>query len=42
MPLELLRDTQMERLRATLRNAYQKRAVLPQKLDELGVPRPTT
>ena len=37
MPVELLRDTQMERLRATLRNATDNVPFYRRKLDELGV-----
>jgi phenylacetate-CoA ligase len=37
MPVELLRDTQMQRLRATLRNATDNVPFYRRKLDELGV-----
>jgi phenylacetate-CoA ligase len=37
MPLDRLRDTQMERLRATLRNAYENVPFYRRALDEAGV-----
>ena len=37
MPVELLRDTQMERLRATLRNAAENVPFYHRRLDEAGV-----